>query len=157
MDQKNKWLNSIPNEIGYYLVGFIDGEGSFNVSLRKKDYGAGWQISPVFNVSQRDETILSLMKRHLVCGSIRMRKDGVHYYEVTNLSSLRDKVIPFLNKFQLLSSSKKKNFRILKEIVEIMLAGSHNNPEGFNQILKLRETLNEGRGRKRKYNIGDVI
>ena len=33
---QEEWLNKIPDELGYYLAGFVDGEGSFNVSLRQK-------------------------------------------------------------------------------------------------------------------------
>ena len=38
-----------------------------------------------------------------------------------------------------------------------MSKGEHLKKEGFEKILKLRETLNEGKGRKRKYNLSDVI
>ena len=34
-DKKLTWLKQIPEKIGWYLAGFSDGEGSFNVSLRK--------------------------------------------------------------------------------------------------------------------------
>ena len=34
--------------------------------------------------------------------------------------------------------------------------GRHTEPEGIKEILELREKLNEGRGRKRKYNLTDV-
>ena len=144
-------------DIGWYLSGFADGEGSFNVSLRKKDYSVGWQISPVFNVSQRDPTVLALLKRWLGCGTLRSRKDGVIYYEVNNLTSLKERVIPFFQKFRFLSASKKTNFRIFREIVELMVEGIHLQPEGFKRILALREEINKGRGRKRKYNINDVF
>jgi len=30
------WLEKIPSELRYYLTGFTDGEGSFNVSYAKK-------------------------------------------------------------------------------------------------------------------------
>jgi hypothetical protein len=152
-----KWLKDIPLEVGYYLTGFTDGEGSFNVSLRKKDYGVGWQISPVFNVSQRDRTVLAQFKRWLGCGTLRTRKDGVVYYEVSSLKSLNSRVIPFFKKFGFRSASKKTNFRIFREIVEMMTNESHLKTEGFEKILRLRETLNEGRGRKRKHNISDVF
>jgi hypothetical protein len=155
--EHHHWLKNIPSYIGSYLSGFADGEGSFNVSLRKKDYSTGWQISPVFNVSQRDRTILALFKRWLGCGTLRSRKDGVIYYEVSNLSSLKDRVIPFFQKFKFLSASKKTNFRIFREIVEIMAEGTHLQPEGFKRTLQLREKLNEGRGRKQRYNITDVF
>ena len=56
-----------PN-IGYYLAGFADGEGSFNVSFRKrKDYAMPWKISLCFNVSQKDKVILAMYKKHLQC------------------------------------------------------------------------------------------
>jgi len=41
--------------------------------------------------------------------------------------------------------------------MEIMSEGKHLQKEGFEEILKLREQLNQGRGRKRKYNINDVL
>ena len=56
-------LNNIPSNIGWYLSGFCDGEGSFNISLRNKsDYKNNWQVVLSFNVSQKDKTILSMLK-----------------------------------------------------------------------------------------------
>ena len=102
----------IPSEIGNYLAGFTDGEGSFNVSFRKReDYRIPWKISLSFNVSQKDKVILSQFKKHLKCGTIRERKhDGVYYYEVTNLNAILTNVIPFFNRFGFLSAKKKKRF-----------------------------------------------
>jgi len=157
MEQDQKWLKQIPISIGWYLTGFADGEGSFNVSLRKKDYSMGWQISPSFNVSQRDITILALFKRWLGCGTLRKRKDGVIYYEVTNINSLKERVMPFFRRFNFHSSSKKTNFSIFRQIVEMMENGEHLKEDGLKRVLVLREELNIGRGRKRKYNINDVL
>ena len=154
---ENKWLKSIPIEIGQYLTGFADGEGSFNVLMRKQESGNGWYLDPSFNVSQRDETILALFKRYLGCGTLRNRKDGVVYYEVRNKTSLYERVLPFFNRFQLLSATKKKNFSIFKDIVERMHGNEHHSYEGLKKILELREILNEGRGRKRKYSIEDLL
>jgi len=40
-------VNDIPFNIGWYLSGFSDGEGSFNISFRRKsDYKTRWQ--PVY-------------------------------------------------------------------------------------------------------------
>ena len=92
-------LKNVPNEIGYYLAGFADGEGSFNLSFRKrKDYKNTWKISLCFNVSKKYKVILSLFKKHLGCGTLRQRKDGVWYYEVNNFTSIQDSVIPFFKK-----------------------------------------------------------
>ncbi len=158
MKKQLAWLNKIPSHIGWYLSGFSDGEGSFNVSLRKKpDYQIKWQVVLTFNVSQKDITNLFLLKKHLQCGRIQNRQDGVHYFVVSNNSSIIEKVIPFFDKFYFLSSRKKKNFSIFKQIVQLVREDQHLNPDGFNKIVILREELNEGKGRTRKYNKNDAL
>jgi len=148
----------VPEKIGWYLTGFSDGEGSFNVSLRRKsDYKLGWQPVLSFNVSQREQTILALMKRHLRCGIIKRRKDGLYSFDVTNPNAIQEKIIPFFEKYKFLSTNKKKNFSIFKMIVKLMTDKKHLNQEGFKQLLRLREKLNEGKGRKRKYTLDNVL
>ena len=101
----------VPAEIGYYLAGFSDGEGSFNVSFRPRpDYSIPWKVSLSFNVSQKDRVILALFKRHLGCGTLRSRPDGVWYFEVTNLMAIVENVIPFFERFPFLSAKKKRDF-----------------------------------------------
>lgn len=152
------WLKQIPEYIGWYFSGFTDGEGSFNVSVKKvPDHRMGWKLEASFNVSQRDRTVLALMKRYIGCGTLRERKDGVVYYEVTNICSLHERVLPFFTKFRLLSATKKRNFSIFRKIVLNMIAGEHHTVQGFKEIMNLREGLNEGRGRKRKYEVHNVL
>ncbi len=152
----DNWLKKVPEAVGHYLAGFVDGEGSFNVSLRKlDDRTLGWQVVMTFNVAQRDVTVLLLLKKHLGCGRIQARKDGVHYYIVSNPTSIYERVIPFFKKFGFLSSLKKKNFRVFKEIAVLMFNDEHLTASGLSKIVDLREQLNVGRGRTRKYNIDD--
>lgn len=151
------FLNRIPSEIGYYLAGFVDGEGSFNLSLRKGEgYKYGWQIGPSFNVSQKDKTNLLLLQKFLRCGRIKVRKDGIHSFVVEDLESLKEKVIPFFEKFFFLSSKSKINFKIFKEVISLMSQKGHLRLEGLEKVLKLRENLNQGKGRTRKYSLKDV-
>jgi hypothetical protein len=151
-------LNLIPENIGWYLSGFCDGEGSFNISLRQKpDYKSGWQIVLSFNVSQRDRTMLTKLKRYLGCGIIKKRRDGLFSYDVTNPNAIRETILPFFCKYRLQSASKQYNFRLFREAVELMTEKSHLNNDGFEQILRIREKLNPGRGRTRKYTIKDVL
>lgn len=155
--KQNNWLKKIPPQIGYYFSGFVDGEGSFNVSIRKGEgYKYGWQFAFTFNVSQKDKVILALLKHWLKCGHLKQRKDGLWSYVVENQKSLLERIIPFFNRFNFLSSRMKNNFSIFKRIMQIVGEGRHIMPEGIREILLLRERLNEGRGRKRKYNIKDV-
>lgn len=153
------WLAQINPRLGNYLAGFADGEGSFNVSLRKRDdHNLGWQIVLCFNVSQKESYILSQYKKILGCGRlIQRRSDGLYMYSVTNNLSIKEKVIPFFQKYSFISETKKRNFSIFCQIAELVFSKQYLNEQGFNKILKLRESLNQGKGRKRKYVMNDVI
>lgn len=149
-------VDKVPLHIGYYLSGFADGEGSFNIVFRpRSDYRRKWKISACFNVSNRDKVILCLFKRYLGCGTLRQRKDGVWYYEVNNLRAIVEKVIPFFKKFRFLSSQKKRDFSKFSQIVEIIWRGEHKTEEGIRRILKLRRKMN--RGGKRRYKESEIV
>jgi intein-encoded DNA endonuclease-like protein len=82
-------MKNIPIDIGNYIAGFTDGEGSFNVSIKKRlDYKESWKLTASFNISQKDRVILAWIKLILGCGTLRERNDGVVYYEVTNTSDI---------------------------------------------------------------------
>ena len=140
----------VPINIGHYLAGFADGEGSFNVSFRPRaDYPTPWKVSLCFNVSQRDEVILALFKRHLGCGTMRQRLDGVWYYEVNNLTAIRESVIPFFDHFGFLSAKKKRDFAKFKRLAVMLHDGRQKTVEGVREILMIRYDMNDGG--KRRY------
>jgi len=148
-------VKQVPVEIGWYLAGFADGEGSFNVSFRpREDYQCPWKVSLCFNISQRDPVILSLFKRHLQCGTMRQRQDGVWYFEVNNLAPILENVIPFFHRFHFLSAKKKRDFAKFKEIAGIFRRGEHHTREGIEQILRIRADMNDGG--KRRYSEEDI-
>ena len=143
-------VKRIAPKTGWYLAGFTDGEGSFNVSFRHRDdYSFPWKVSLCFNVSQRDPVILSLFKRHLECGTMRQRRDGVWYYEVNNLRAIRENVIPFFRRFGFLSAKKKRDFAKFVKLAGIIEEGRHLTRDGIEQILEIRRDMNDGG--KRKY------
>jgi hypothetical protein len=149
-------IKRVPPKIGYYLAGFADGEGSFKVSFRpRQDYPIPWKISLSFNVSQKDRVILSLFKRHLGCGTLRGRPDGVWYYEVTNVRAISENVIPFFERFPFLSAKKKRDFRKFKQIVALLKEGAHLSPDGIRKILEIREDMNDGG--KRRHTHEDIL
>ena len=146
----------ISSNIGFYLAGFADGEGSFNVSFRKrKDYKIPWKISLCFNVSQKDKVILALFKKHLECGTLRDRSDGVWYYEVNNQKSIVNNVIPFFKEYVFLSSKKKRDFSKFILISNLIESGEHLEKDGIIQILKIRKNMNDGG--KRKYSEEEIL
>jgi hypothetical protein len=149
-------IKKVPPKIGYYLAGFADGEGSFNVSFRPcKDYPVPWKVSLSFNVSQEDRVILTLFKRHLGCGTLRGRPDGVWYYEVTNFNAISENVIPFFERFPFLSAKKKRDFGKFKQIVALVQEGMHLKPDGIRQILEIRSDMNDGG--KRRHAHADIL
>jgi len=143
-------------EIGYYLAGFADGEGSFNVSFRPhKNYKFPWKVSLCFNISQKDKVILSLFKHHLGCGTLRHRTDGVWYYEVNNFNAIWENVIPFFKRFKFLSAKKKRDFAKFCEIAEIIKNEEHLTEKGIKKILDIRRDMNDGG--KRKYSEEQIL
>lgn len=149
-------VKQIPPKIGYYLAGFTDGEGSFNVSFRpRKDYTVSWKVSLCFNISQRDKVILALFKRHLKCGTIRQRSDGVWYYEVNNINSINGNVIPFFKEFGFLSAKKKRDFSKFVKIAGIITTGEHLRRNGIKEILQIRRQMNDGG--KRRYTEEEIL
>jgi hypothetical protein len=143
-------VNAIPADIGCYLAGFADGEGSFNVSFRPRDdYAVPWKVSLCFNISQRDPVVLTLFKRHLGCGTMRQRSDGVWYYEVNNFESIVANVIPFFGRFGFLSAKKKRDFAKFVKLSQMMKQRAHLSAEGIEQILEVRRDMNDGG--KRRY------
>jgi len=149
-------IKNISKEIGYYLSGFTDGEGSFNVSVinRKKDYRHGGKVSLSFNISQKDDTIPRLFRKILDCGTIRYRKDGICYFETRNIKDLSEIIVPFFQKFYI-RSNKKIYFGIFCKILSIVERKEHLTKKGMNKILKLRDLMVVGR--KRKYTNIEIL
>lgn len=147
---------SMRTEIGYYLAGFADGEGSFNVSFRpRQDYKSPWKVSLCFNISQKDRVILALYKRYLGCGTLRGRPDGVWYFEVNNLIAIREKVIPFFRRYTFLSAKKKRDFAKFCELAFLIEDENHLTEEGIKKILEIRRNMNDGG--KRKYSEIEIL
>ena len=81
----SSWLDAIPSDLGHYVAGFVDGEGSFNVPIRReRDRGLPWRVSLSFNVSQIGSEAPKLLQHVFAVGTVRGRRDGVFYFEVTS-------------------------------------------------------------------------
>ena len=149
-------INQISDTIGYYFAGFVDGEGSFHLTFRRrKDYKLPWKVTLALNVSQKDRVILALLKRHLKCGSIRPKEGDVWMYEVNNLTAICENIIPFFQRFGFLSAKKKRDFSIFKRMAKLMAKGAHLSKDGIVQLLELRREMNDGG--KRKYSENEIL
>lgn len=110
------------NALSVYIAGFADGDGSFNVSFRKRDdYSIGWKINPSFSIAQRDKIILQLFQKQLDCGKIRKgSQEGVYYLEVLDLNDLRSKIVPFFKTYPFLSEKGREKFQKFCKTLDLL-------------------------------------
>ncbi len=156
-DNQQERLQPISSELGYYLSGFADGEGSFNISIikRKLDYRLGWKIVLSFNISQREDTVPKLFKETLQCGTIRYRRDGVCYFEIRIASEINEKLREFFLRFPLLSKRQSSRLQLLLQAADLLVRKEHLKDKGFREVLEIRQLMVSSR--KRKYEMIDVL
>ena len=143
------WLNRVPFDVGHYIAGFVDGEGSFNVPIRReRDRGLPWRVSLSFNVSQLGPEAPTLLRTVFGVGTVRGRGDGVFYFEVTQPKNLEARVFPFFERFRL-RGPKAEDLQIFKQITRLVQQGRHLSPAGIEEILALRAPMNRGGKRRR--------
>ena len=143
------WLDGIPLDVGHHAAGFVDGEGSFNVPIRRmRDRGLPFRVAVSFNVSQVGPEMPQHLRSIFGAGTVRGRGDGVFYFEVTRIGDIQERVFPFFERFPL-RGSKKADLVVFREIVALIQAGRHLSPAGIEEILKLRAPMNRGGKRRR--------
>ena len=149
------WLDEVPCDLGHYIAGFVDGEGSFHVAIcRHPGTRLGWQLIPEFHVSQNAERreVLDLIRERLECGRIRendrKNADTTLVLVVRNREDLLTRVIPFFET-QPLMSSKQRDFLVFAGIVRAMAEGVHLTADGFAILAEEACSMN-GAGRYRR-------
>jgi hypothetical protein len=144
-----EWLDALPVDLGHWVAGFVDGEGSFNVPIRRLRSGSmPYRISLSFNVSQLGSVEPLLLKSVFRAGTVRGRGDGVYYFEVTTARELTERVFPFFERFPL-RGAKRHDLGRLMLITALIQSGRHLSPDGFAEILQVRAPMNRGGKRRR--------
>jgi hypothetical protein len=145
----SNWLDRIPDDLGHYIAGFVEGEGSFNVPIvREHDRCLPWRVTLSFNVSQRGPEIAILLMDAFGVGRMRGRGDGVFYFEVTRPDHLEERVFPFFDRFHL-RGPKARDLAMFREITKLVRSGRHRSADGIEEILVLRSPMNRGGKRRR--------
>jgi hypothetical protein len=143
-----------------YIAGYVDGEGSFSVSVqRNRSCRVGFQLVPEFHVSQNGDRaqVLELIRDRLGCGYIKpnSKKDRALVLVVRDREELIERVIPFFEQYQLLST-KHVDFETFARIVRAMASGHHRTLAGFGELLELALSMNGG-GRFRKVRWKELV
>ncbi len=145
----SSWLDRIPDDLGHYVAGFVDGEGSFNVPIRReRDRTMPLRAGLSFNVSQVGRFHAELLHSMFGLGTIRERGDGVVYYEVTRPSDLLERIFPFFERYPL-RGSKAGDLAVFRRITALVQSGEHLSPAGLRLIVELRSPMNRGGKRRR--------
>jgi hypothetical protein len=152
-----KMLPSRKKYLYYYIVGLVDGEGCFSISVKKQDDAKfGWVIDPVFHVTQSKDqrVVLEILKRVFDCGRIIPKpgqEDSTLQYVVDARRNLMEKILPFFKRHKPIM--KWREFQYFAEIVEGLEKGEHRSLEGFKKLLeKAYEASSD-----RKYKLNDIL
>ena len=133
-----------------WVVGFVDGEGCFHVSVnRHKEMSIGYQVLPEFTVvqHQRDAQVLYALKEFFGCGVVRQNNGDRLGYRVRSHEHLRDIIVPFFVSHPL-CTKKRFDFEKFRSVVSLMEDGGHLTDEGLEKIKLLAREMNRGASRE---------
>ena len=150
---ERKRTHSMKNLSPEYVVGLVDGEGSFTVYVRNPDVKSfvirRVMVEPKFYVKliERDKEILFALQRFFGCGSVYFQKDtrsnhqNCYRYEVFRWENLQTKIIPFFKQNKLKFASKQHDFEIFCVMMEILSKREHLTDKGLRQLFKLKRQM----------------
>lgn len=133
----------------HYVIGFIDGEGSFSVSINHhKTLKSGIEIKPEFEIELRadDREILERIAVTIGTGIIydcSYERYGWYphtKYKISSTKEMANKLFPFLDRYHL-QAKKRQNYLVFKKIVGMMLKKQHLTGSGLKKIRVLREQI----------------
>lgn len=151
-------INTISERDGNYVAGFVDGEGSFYISVRKvSDRKQGFRFSLSFSIGNNDKRVLEFCRSKLECGTIRKVDDKKFLYEVSDFGLLENNIIPFFKRFQFVSIKKRHEFRVFQLILRIFQEGPIDSLQKLRSILHLRTILSRFRISRSNYCDSEIL
>lgn len=128
----------ITEKYKYFLAGFIEGEGSFYVGLKKNSTSKyGLKVDPAFSVTQNKTGIVHLIAFMVLFQTGRIDfKSGsknTYVFKIENRQSLVEKVIPFYKSYVLpwTCSTKKHIFNSWVNVINKLNQGVHKTSDGL--------------------------
>jgi hypothetical protein len=144
-----------------WIVGFVDGEGCFSVSVRRSTMmhrHGGWQLQPVFHVYQHHDhrDVLEAMIPVFGCGRVRPKgpKSSVWTFAVEGLERLSESVVPFFERHP--PVIKRGDFEAFALIVRSMRRKEHLSLVGFERLLRIAYGMNAN-GKQRSRTLEQVL
>jgi LAGLIDADG endonuclease len=147
----------------WFLAGFIEGEGALCVSIKKHPTcRSGFYVDPGFFLYQHESgrRILELAQVTFASGRISPKSGNpkVLVYEVSSAQALREKVVPFFERYIVPFSCKKDTFDRFREVLEMMSRKEHLQPIGLARIVEKVYAMNpDGKGKARLRPLDEVL
>lgn len=138
----------------FYFGGYIEGEGSINVSAKKlKTAKFGLIVDPEFSITQHVNGIANLYAAlaHFKTGRIRHKtsSNATFVFIIDNRIALKEKIVPFMREFTVMTASQAKKERLDKfaRILDLLEDGKHQDVESLkNQILPIWDDMRMQKG-----------
>ncbi len=133
-----------------WIVGFVDGEGAFTVSINKNHTSKlGWQVFPEFVVTQGESSkdVLVMMRDFFLCGHVYINKrydnhwEDLYRYCVRSISDLNNVIVPFF-KAHPLKTKKRKDFEYFCIQMQHINNREHLHMEGIRKIAHVAMKMN---------------
>ncbi len=108
-----------------YIVGLVDGEGSFSVRIPNAKRRAKVELTFSLKLRHHDKEILEELKRFFDCGNVYIQRDKrenhslCYRFEVHNKKEIIEKIIPFFEENPPKIQSRKLDFELFKQIAEL--------------------------------------
>lgn len=142
---KNLYNASLINP--HWIVGFIDGEGCFHVSISKnKSSKLGYQVTLEFSITQhiRDKELMNKFIDFFGCGYVVNDTPMKLQYRIRDRKHLSKNLFPFIDKNSLLTV-KSLDYLDFKEVHSMLESKLHLTPEGLNEIRAIQARMNRNR------------
>ena len=144
-----------------WIVGFVDGEGCFSVSIHKNPLATrmrGWQIQPVFHVYQHEEhsDVLKGLVSFFGCGYIRSKgpQSRVLTFSVHARRDLLGTIIPFFESHPPIV--KLPDFLAFADITRALERREHFERIGFERVVRMAYGMN-AHGKQRARSIEEIV
>jgi hypothetical protein len=160
-DNQQETVRSMLELDPLWVVGFVDGEGCFSVSVHRNTNAkstGGWQLHPVFHVYQHERyrSVLEALVGVFGCGRLRSKgpASSVWTYAVDSLRDLDAHVLPFFELHQ--PVVKAEDFSRFAVIVRAMRSKEHLTAIGFERLLRIAYEMNLA-GKQRSRSIDEIL
>lgn len=130
-----------------WLAGFVDGEGSFIVSIYKSKTTTGYAVKLIFSLSQnyREIELLNNCVKFLKCGKVYERPlNSAVELIITKFSDLENNILPLFNKYPLFGI-KQHDYEDFCKIASLMRHKEHLTDKGINEIRQISLGMNRRR------------